>query len=58
MSATVAAMRHLFGNPSPSAAHVAWPLEHPMPVSLGWSLLLLAVFVPLAVRRFRTAATH
>ena len=58
MSATVAAMRHLFGNPSPAATHVAWPLEHPMPVSLGWSLLLLAVFIPLAVRRFRTAASR
>jgi ABC transporter DrrB family efflux protein len=55
MSATVAAMRHLFGNPSPAPTHVAWPLAHPVPVSLGWSLLLLAVFVPLAVHRYRSA---
>jgi len=54
MSATVAASRYLFGNPSPLAAHVAWPLAHPIPVSIGWSLLLMAVFVPLAVRRYRT----
>jgi ABC-type polysaccharide/polyol phosphate export permease len=58
MSATVAAMRHLFGNPSPAPTHVAWPLEHPVGVSLAWSLLLLAVFIPLAVRRYRTAASR
>jgi ABC transporter DrrB family efflux protein len=52
MSATVASMRHLFGNPSPTPAHPAWPLIHPVPVSIGWSLLLMAVFVPLAVRRY------
>jgi ABC-2 type transport system permease protein len=58
MSATVASMRHLFGNPSPMASHAAWPLQHPVPVSLGWSVLLLAVFVPLAVHRYRTATSH
>ena len=58
MSATVAAMRHLFGNPSPTSASPAWPLQHAVPVSLGWSLLLLAVFVPLCVWRYRVAAPH
>jgi ABC-2 type transport system ATP-binding protein len=53
MSATVAAIRHLFGNPSPVAADVAWPLAHPVPVSIAWSVLLVAVFLPLAVRRYR-----
>jgi ABC transporter DrrB family efflux protein len=55
ISATVAASRYLFGNPSPAATHVAWPLAHPVPVSLGWSLLLVVVFLPLAVRRYRAA---
>jgi ABC-2 type transport system permease protein len=58
MSSTVAAMRHLFGNPSPVPPHLAWPLRHPVPVSLAWSLLLVAVFVPLAVRRYRTATAR
>lgn len=56
VSATVAACRALFGNPSPLAAGAAWPLQHPVAASLGWSAGLLAVFVPLAVHRFRTAS--
>lgn len=58
MSATVAATRHLFGNPNPTGGHAAWPLAHAAPVSLGWSLLLLAVTVPLAVRRYRLATAR
>jgi ABC-2 type transport system permease protein len=30
-------------------------MEHPVLATLGWSALLLAVFVPLSVRRYRTA---
>ena len=56
MSATVASMRHLLGNPSPVATHTAWPLQHPELTSLGWSVLLLVVFVPLAVWRYRRAS--
>jgi ABC-2 type transport system permease protein len=58
MSATVASMRHLFGNPSPAPTHAAWPLEHPIIMSLAWSVLILAVFVPLAVRQYRKAAAR
>ncbi len=58
MSATVAAMRLLFGNPSPTANHVAWPLQHPVGTSLGFSLVLLAVFVPLSVWRYRRASAR
>jgi ABC-2 type transport system permease protein len=56
VSATVAACRTLFGNPGRTPAgghHVAWPLAHPVAGSLGWSLIFLAIFVPLAVRRYR-----
>jgi hypothetical protein len=35
-----------------------WPLQHPIVASIGWSLLLLAVFVPLAMRVYRTATTQ
>jgi ABC-2 type transport system permease protein len=56
LSALVAACRELFGNPAGSLARpAAWPLQHPVPATVGWSLLLLAVFVPLATRRYQTA---
>jgi ABC-2 type transport system permease protein len=58
MSATVASMRQLFGNPSPAPTHTAWPLAHPIITSLGWSALLLAVFIPLAVYRYRSATAR
>lgn len=50
ISAVVAACRRLFGNVGPTAAE-AWPLQHPVPAALLWSLVLLAVFIPLSVRR-------
>ncbi|MDH6114311.1 ABC-2 type transport system permease protein [Kitasatospora sp. MAP12-15] len=52
VSAVVAACRQLFGNPS--AGGSAWPLQHPVAATLLWSALLLAVFVPLAVRKYST----
>ncbi|MGH3329591.1 MAG: ABC transporter permease [Streptomycetales bacterium] len=59
ISATVAAARELFGNPDPSAlATDAWPMQHPVVASLLWSLVLLAVFVPLAVRKYRNASAR
>jgi len=55
VSALVAAMRNLFGNPNPFATN-SFPGEHPVVLILLWSLLLLAVFAPLAVRRYRSAS--
>ncbi|MCK2217514.1 ABC transporter permease [Actinomadura sp. ATCC 31491] len=52
MSAVTAATRLLFGNPAGSPA-AAWPLRHPVAASLLWSAALIAVFVPLSVRRHR-----
>ncbi len=54
LSATVAACRQLFGNPGAAYTGDAWPLQHPVVASVGYSLLLLAIFIPLAVRRYRT----
>jgi len=51
VSALATAARHLFGNPS-APANGAWPLEHPVVASLGWTSLLLAVFVPLCTTRY------
>ncbi|WP_433471808.1 ABC transporter permease [Spirillospora sp. CA-142024] len=53
VSALTAACRTLFGNPGAPAADVAWPVAHPVAATLGWSVLLLAVFVPLSVRTYR-----
>jgi len=54
VSAVTAASRNLFGNPNPAAAIHAWPLQHPVPASLVWSVALLAIFAPLATRLYRT----
>lgn len=54
VSALVAACRALFGNPGAPAGPVPWPLAHPVAATLAWSFVLLAVFVPLTVRRYVT----
>ncbi|MER6948053.1 ABC transporter permease [Nonomuraea sp. NPDC000554] len=53
MSATVAAARELFGNPTSHST--AWPLQHPITTSLVWSAAIIVVFAPLAVHRYRTS---
>ncbi|MEV4005762.1 ABC transporter permease [Actinomadura sp. NPDC049753] len=53
VSALTAACRELFGNPGAPAGDPAWPLAHPVPATIGWALLLLAVFAPLSVRTYR-----
>lgn len=51
ISAVTTALRDLFGNaPVPEGA--AWPVAHPIAGSLLWCAVLLAVFAPLAVRRY------
>jgi ABC transporter DrrB family efflux protein len=55
LSATVAACRLLFGNPGAAATGTAWPLQHPVEASVLYSLLILAIFIPLSVFRYRTA---
>ncbi|MFI5659600.1 ABC transporter permease [Streptomyces sp. NPDC051684] len=50
ISAVATAVRDLFGNaPVPHGA--AWPVTHPVAGSLAWCAVLLALCVPLAVRR-------
>ncbi|MFJ2820118.1 ABC transporter permease [Streptomyces toxytricini] len=53
-SATVQACRELFGNPGVSPSD-AWPMEHPVAASVLWSVLIVAVFRTLAVRKYRRA---
>ena len=53
VSALTASIRDLWGNPNPFAAE-GFPAEHPILLTLIWVAVLLAVFAPLAVRRYRT----
>ena len=55
VSALVAALRYLLGSSAAPGAAGAWPLAHPVMASLMWAALLLALFVPLSVRRYTTA---
>ncbi|MFJ2830927.1 ABC transporter permease [Streptomyces sp. NPDC087263] len=51
ISAVATALRDLFGN-APVPTDGAWPVAHPVAGSLAWCALLIAVFLPLAVRRY------
>lgn len=51
LSATVDAARLLFGNPMRDDG--SWAAEHSVFLATAWPLLMLAVFVPLSVRRYR-----
>ena len=55
-SATVQACRELFGNPGVVQSD-AWPMQHPVWASVMWSVLIVAVFRTLAVRKYRSAAS-
>lgn len=51
-SALTAAIRELFGNPNPFTS--GFPGDHPVLLSFVWTAALLAVFAPLAVRKYRS----
>lgn len=53
VSALAQATRELWGNGPAAPADAAWPLQHPVLMAVLWSVLLTAVFAPLAVRAFR-----
>lgn len=54
LSALVAGVRQVAqGTPS----HGSWQLDHPVPAMIGWCVLIIAICVPLALRRFRTATS-
>jgi ABC-2 type transport system permease protein len=50
LSATVTATRELFGNPV--AAGDSWVAEHAVLMAVVWPVVLVAIFLPLAVRRY------
>ena len=53
VSVLVAAVRTLFGNPiAPITKHM-WPIDHPVPAACLYCLVVLAIAVPGALRRYR-----
>jgi ABC-2 type transport system permease protein len=59
ISAVTQAARELFGNTNPAVpAPDAWPLQRPVLTSVVWIVVLLAIFVPLAVRRYKKAVSR
>jgi ABC-type multidrug transport system permease subunit len=58
LSATTAACRELFGNPNPMPANSSWPMDHPIEASLLSSIVMLAIFMPLALHRYKTIASR
>jgi ABC transporter DrrB family efflux protein len=52
VSALTGALRDLWGNPNPYASDT-FPAEHPVLLTLIWIAVLIAIFAPLAVRRYR-----
>jgi ABC transporter DrrB family efflux protein len=53
VSTLTSSLRQLWGNPNPFAAS-GLPAEMPIVITLGWFVVLLGVFVPLGVRRYRS----
>ncbi len=45
----------LWGNPNPFATNNL-PSQQPILVTIGWLVVLLAVFIPLGVRKYRATS--
>lgn len=58
VSALVQAARELFGNTGSAPVADTFPMQHPVLTVVAGSLLLLLVFVPLSVSRFRRASSR
>ena len=51
-STLTGALRQLWGNPNPFASD-SFPSQHPIEVTLVWVVVIVAIFGPLGVRRYR-----
>jgi ABC-2 type transport system permease protein len=59
VSAITQAARERFGNTSPKLPPAdTWSMQHPAAYSLIWIAIILAVFIPLAIRQFGKAASR
>jgi ABC-2 type transport system permease protein len=54
------ACRHLFGNPNPPSlpASTGWAADHAAGYSVVAAIAIIAIFLPLAVSRYRRVASH
>ena len=58
VSTVTQAARELFGNiPAGTPEPTAWPLQHPVLYTLLWVVGIVAVFAPIAVKRYEKANT-
>jgi len=55
VSCITAAMRELWGNPNPFASD-SFPAQHPVVLSLVWTLVIVSIFAPLGVARYRSTS--
>jgi ABC transporter DrrB family efflux protein len=56
VSALTQAVRELFGNIPPGTPEpTVWPLENPVLYTLIWAAIIVAIFLPLSVRRYARA---
>jgi ABC transporter DrrB family efflux protein len=55
VSTLTGAIRQLWGNPNPFVG-AGLPAEQPALVTVAWVLVILAVFIPLSVRKFRSVS--
>jgi ABC transporter DrrB family efflux protein len=59
VSAATQAARQLFGNVAPGTPEPdAWPLQHPVITSFAWIMVILAIFVPLSIHRYKKAVSR
>jgi len=57
VSAFAAAARTLFGNPTALPANAAWPLHHPVLMTVLWCSALLAITIPATLTAYRQRTT-
>lgn len=58
VSTVTQAARELFGNTTAAAVTSdAWSLQHPVVYTLIWTVLIVAIFAPLSIARYRRTST-
>ncbi|MFN8040040.1 MAG: ABC transporter permease [Acidimicrobiales bacterium] len=57
ITAVVAAVRELFGNPPAPVGTSSWPLEHPVTAAWAWCVVLIVVAGAASLRRYRARTT-
>jgi ABC-type polysaccharide/polyol phosphate export permease len=53
VSTLTASLRELWGNPNPFPSG-GLPADYPIAITIGWMIVLLAIFAPFAVRKYRS----